>query len=116
MLEPLPHRDVSRLDVTAEAVRVEQRTVIAILRQLKPDPLEPRTVTRKVQRERLVRVEIAGDELGQAGRTQKAAGNTPRKAATFKSNQRQSRPQRVTGGGVRVVWPGVEEEIRKAMP
>src|SRR5437773_2030913 len=63
-LIPLPHFDVSRLEVPTKAVGIEQRKIPAVTRQLLPDSREQIRVGGKAQCERFVFLQAMRYELG----------------------------------------------------
>src|SRR5262245_51283998 len=102
-------------EVMTEACRVKERAYGAGVGEARAqvgEELGPAS-----ERESLggVVLERVGDELGEPQSFQQAGGDAGRVAVPAQREHRQSRPERIAGGGVSVVREGVEEEIRLPM-
>src|SRR5712692_540527 len=84
----VPHGGVGRLDMTAEPIGVEQRAREAIRRELAPDRLQPRRFGGELERQRLVFLEIARDELRQPCRVELAGRDPARKRGSRTGQER----------------------------
>src|SRR6266849_5494602 len=111
----LPHRDVSRFDVTPTSVGVEQRIGQPILLQPVLETVKQQWLGGKPQRQGFVLFETVRYQLGKANGLEQACGHPSCKALAAGRYQGQSCPQGITGGCVRVIRQRIQEQVCEAM-
>ncbi|GCC43192.1 hypothetical protein chiPu_0026934, partial [Chiloscyllium punctatum] len=109
------HRGVGGLDMTGEALGVEQRRRRPIGCQSRFERREPRWIGGKIDRHLLVSLRRFRNQLGQADRMEQARRDPADKRVAENGQHRQASPQRIAGGGVGVDGNVVEEQVGEAM-
>ncbi len=111
----MPHPRVGHLDISGQFWEIEQGAGVAILLQLLPQRGEAVRGARQGQRRLFIFFQRSRDQFRHADRDQKAACDTARKCVSAAGEDRQTGPQRIAGGGVRVAGQGVEKQIGMAV-
>ena len=104
-----PHRGVGRLDMPGEPRRIEQRVCLAILRQFRGDEGEERTIACKPEHQRFILVQRRRYQFGKSDGAQHACRHAAGEGIAEAGHERQSSPQGIACGGMRIVRQGIEE-------
>ena len=110
-LPPFPHLEISGFNMPAVAIGIEQRLGKPVAGESFAQFPEQRGLGRDPQSKPLVRFQIIRNEVGHADSSKQACCHAPRESLTAAGDDRQSSPQGVGGGCMRVVRQGVEEKV-----
>src|SRR5712691_5608833 len=111
-----PHFEIGALEVAHEALGVEQRVGFAVLRELRLQGTKSFRACGQLDRERLVFLVDFRPEFSEAESVQQARAQAGREVLPRKGDDRNSRPQRVGTGRVRIPAASVEKQIGEALP
>src|SRR5229473_5506261 len=110
-----PHLEIGALEVAHEAPGVEQRMGFAIPRELRLQGTKSSRACGQLDRERLVFLEVSHREFIETDSVQQTRAQAGHEVLPRKGDDRNSRPQRVGTGRVRIPAARVEKQIGEAL-
>ena len=99
----IPHGEIRGFEMTPEPIRIEQRTGQAVSRKPFAYRAKKSFIRRQTGCQRFVGKEVVSHQFRKSGGGEQTGRHASREGLTATGYDRQTRPQRVAGGRVRIV-------------